>query len=85
LESVQTDPSQPLSLCVLFHFLYCIGDILGAVNVTAVEVDHELFNIAKEVLQLNKMSDKVNLINKHSTQLQVGPEGDIHDKADILE
>lgn len=52
---------------------------------TAVEVDHELFTIAKEVLQLNNMSDKVKLINKHSTQLQVGPEGDIPDKADILE
>jgi protein arginine N-methyltransferase 7 len=49
-----------------------------------VEAEPEIFRVAKEVLKLNEMNDKVKLINKHSTELRVGSNEDLEDKVDIL-
>ncbi|XP_046582798.1 protein arginine N-methyltransferase 7-like [Haliotis rubra] len=50
----------------------------GADSVTACEAFKPMAKCAAKIMQRNKLGDKINLIPKRSTELTVGPDGDMH-------
>jgi type II protein arginine methyltransferase len=44
----------------------------GAASVTACELHTLMFTVAQQVVALNKLSDKIKIINKHSHDLLIG-------------
>lgn len=60
----------------------CGSISVGAKSVTAVEKHIELYKVAQAVVELNGYSDKIKVLNKHSSSIVVGE--DMPEKADIL-
>ncbi|GBN22019.1 Protein arginine N-methyltransferase 7 [Araneus ventricosus] len=56
----------------------------GADSVVACEVFHPVAKCAEDVIKQNGFEDKIKIILKHSTDLTVGPEGDLKERANIL-
>ncbi|TSQ92640.1 Protein arginine N-methyltransferase 7 [Bagarius yarrelli] len=56
----------------------------GADFCYAVEVFKPMAEAAACIVKKNGFSDKIKIINKHSTEVTVGPDGDMHEKANIL-
>ncbi|CAG5958356.1 unnamed protein product [Menidia menidia] len=56
----------------------------GADLCYAVEVFRPMAEAALSIVQKNGFSDKIKIINKHSTDVTVGPEGDMQHKANVL-
>ncbi|KAG2469970.1 ANM7 methyltransferase, partial [Polypterus senegalus] len=56
----------------------------GADFCYAVEVFKPMAEAAEKIVQKNGFADKIKIINKHSTNVTVGPEGDMQSKANIL-
>uniref|UniRef100_A0A8C4T7X6 Protein arginine N-methyltransferase n=1 Tax=Erpetoichthys calabaricus TaxID=27687 RepID=A0A8C4T7X6_ERPCA len=56
----------------------------GADFCYAVEVFKPMAEAAEKIVQKNGFADKIKIINKHSTSVTVGPEGDMQCKANIL-
>ncbi|KAF3689238.1 Protein arginine N-methyltransferase 7 [Channa argus] len=57
---------------------------VGADFCYAVEVFKPMAEAAKCIVEKNGFSDKIKIINKHSTDVTVGPDGDMQVKANIL-
>ncbi|GIY94693.1 protein arginine N-methyltransferase 7 [Caerostris extrusa] len=53
-------------------------------SVIACEVFHPVASCAKDVIKQNGFEDKIKVVLKHSTELTVGPDGDLKEKANIL-
>ncbi|XP_071086920.1 protein arginine N-methyltransferase 7-like [Haliotis cracherodii] len=56
----------------------------GADSVTACEAFKPMAKCAKKIMQKNKLGDKISLIPKRSTEMTVGPDGDMPHRANIL-
>ncbi|KGL82134.1 Protein arginine N-methyltransferase 7, partial [Tinamus guttatus] len=56
----------------------------GADFCYAVEVFKPMANAAVKIVEKNGFSDKIKVINKHSTEVTVGPDGDMQCRANIL-
>ncbi|XP_013405662.1 protein arginine N-methyltransferase 7 [Lingula anatina] len=56
----------------------------GADSITACEAFHPMAKCAKEVIKTNGFEEKINLISKRSTEITVGPGGDMPHRANIL-
>lgn len=56
----------------------------GADFCYAVEVFRPMAEAAQSIVEKNGFSDKIKIINKHSTDVTVGPDGDMQEKANIL-
>uniref|UniRef100_A0A3B4WNK7 Protein arginine N-methyltransferase n=1 Tax=Seriola lalandi dorsalis TaxID=1841481 RepID=A0A3B4WNK7_SERLL len=56
----------------------------GADFCYAVEVFKPMAEAAQRIVEKNGFSDKIKIINKHSTDVTVGPEGDMQMKANVL-
>ncbi|XP_063801426.1 protein arginine N-methyltransferase 7 isoform X2 [Pseudophryne corroboree] len=56
----------------------------GADYCYAIEVFKPMADAAVRIVQANSFSDKIKVINKHSTEVTVGPEGDMMQRANIL-
>ncbi|NWR36591.1 ANM7 methyltransferase, partial [Tachuris rubrigastra] len=56
----------------------------GADFCYAVEVFRPMANAAVKIVEKNGFSDKIKVINKHSTEVTVGPDGDMECRANIL-
>ncbi|XP_066183918.1 protein arginine N-methyltransferase 7 isoform X1 [Sylvia atricapilla] len=56
----------------------------GADFCYAIEVFKPMANAAVKIVQKNCFSDKIKVINKHSTEVTVGPDGDMQCRANIL-
>ncbi|XP_006641366.2 protein arginine N-methyltransferase 7 isoform X1 [Lepisosteus oculatus] len=56
----------------------------GADYCYAVEVFKPMAEAAQKIVQKNGFRDKIKIINKHSTEVTVGPEGDMQTRANIL-
>ncbi|RXM31221.1 Protein arginine N-methyltransferase 7 [Acipenser ruthenus] len=56
----------------------------GADYCYAVEVFKPMADAAVRIVEKNGFSDKIKIINKHSTEVTVGPEGDMQSRANIL-
>ncbi|KAM8947509.1 protein arginine N-methyltransferase 7 [Pelodytes ibericus] len=56
----------------------------GADFCYAIEVFKPMANAAVRIVQTNGLSAKIKVINKHSTEVTVGPEGDMKQRANIL-
>ncbi|XP_023066015.1 protein arginine N-methyltransferase 7 isoform X2 [Piliocolobus tephrosceles] len=56
----------------------------GADFCYAIEVFKPMADAAVEIVEKNGFSDKIMVINKHSTEVTVGPEGDMPCRANIL-
>ncbi|NWV82680.1 ANM7 methyltransferase, partial [Dasyornis broadbenti] len=56
----------------------------GADFCYAVEVFKPMANAAVKIVEKNGFSDKIKIINKHSTEVTVGPDGDMQCRANIL-
>ncbi|XP_077982657.1 protein arginine N-methyltransferase 7-like [Glandiceps talaboti] len=56
----------------------------GAERVTACEAFHPMANVARKIIQNNGFADIITVIPKRSTDLTVGPDGDMPFKANIL-
>ncbi|XP_053175311.1 protein arginine N-methyltransferase 7 [Scomber japonicus] len=56
----------------------------GADYCYAVEVFKPMATAAQSIVEKNGFSDKIKIINKHSTDVTVGPDGDMQMKANIL-
>ncbi|NXM70543.1 ANM7 methyltransferase, partial [Serilophus lunatus] len=56
----------------------------GADFCYAVEVFKPMANAAVKIVEKNGFSDKIKVINKHSTEVTVGPDGDMECRANIL-
>uniref|UniRef100_A0A3B5QGM7 Protein arginine N-methyltransferase n=1 Tax=Xiphophorus maculatus TaxID=8083 RepID=A0A3B5QGM7_XIPMA len=56
----------------------------GADFCYAVEVFKPMAEAAQCVVKKNNFSDKIKIINKHSSDVTVGPDGDMHEKANLL-
>jgi len=54
----------------------------GAAHVYACEMEEAMAILAKQVIAQNGLSDKITVINKHSTQLMIGE--DLPTRADVL-
>ncbi|KAM6936768.1 protein arginine N-methyltransferase 7 [Xenentodon cancila] len=56
----------------------------GADFCYAVEVFKPMAEAAQCIVERNGFSDKIKIINKHSTDVTVGPDGDMQEKANVL-
>ncbi|KAM4604541.1 protein arginine N-methyltransferase 7-like [Discoglossus pictus] len=56
----------------------------GADFCYAIEVFKPMANAAVRIVQTNGFSNKIKIINKHSTEVTVGPDGDMQSRANIL-
>ncbi|RMC09120.1 hypothetical protein DUI87_14126 [Hirundo rustica rustica] len=56
----------------------------GADFCYAIEVFKPMANAAVKIVEKNGFSDKIKIINKHSTEVTVGPDGDMQCRANIL-
>ncbi|XP_063294767.1 protein arginine N-methyltransferase 7 [Pelobates fuscus] len=56
----------------------------GADFCYAIEVFKPMAEAAVRIVQTNSFGDKIQVINKHSTEVTVGPDGDMKHKANIL-
>ncbi|XP_044125467.1 protein arginine N-methyltransferase 7 [Bufo gargarizans] len=56
----------------------------GADYCYAIEVFKPMADAAVQIVKANGFSDKIKVINKHSTEVTVGPDGDMMQKANIL-
>ncbi|KAI1890068.1 hypothetical protein AGOR_G00169410 [Albula goreensis] len=56
----------------------------GADYCYAVEVFKPMAEAAVRIVEKNGFSDKIKIINKHSTEVTVGPDGDMQTRANIL-
>lgn len=56
----------------------------GADYCYAIEVFKPMAQAASSIVQRNSFSDKIKIINKHSTEVTVGPDGDMQERANIL-
>uniref|UniRef100_A0A3B4TDD7 Protein arginine N-methyltransferase n=1 Tax=Seriola dumerili TaxID=41447 RepID=A0A3B4TDD7_SERDU len=56
----------------------------GADFCYAVEVFKPMAEAAQRIVEKNGFSDKIKIINKHSTDVTVGPDGDMQMKANVL-
>nr|XP_056718496.1 protein arginine N-methyltransferase 7 [Euleptes europaea] len=56
----------------------------GADFCYSVEVFKPMANAAVKIVEKNGLSDKIKIINKHSTEVTVGPDGDMQCRANIL-
>lgn len=56
----------------------------GADFCYAVEVFRPMAEAAQSIVEKNGFSDRIKIINKHSTDVTVGPDGDMQEKANIL-
>uniref|UniRef100_A0A3P8SCB4 Protein arginine N-methyltransferase n=1 Tax=Amphiprion percula TaxID=161767 RepID=A0A3P8SCB4_AMPPE len=56
----------------------------GADVCYAVEVFRPMAEAAQSIVEKNGFSDRIKIINKHSTDVTVGPDGDMQEKANIL-
>ncbi|NXB91587.1 ANM7 methyltransferase, partial [Vidua chalybeata] len=56
----------------------------GADFCYAIEVFKPMANAAVKIVEKNGFSDKIKVINKHSTEVIVGPDGDMQCRANIL-
>uniref|UniRef100_A0A7N6BI46 Protein arginine N-methyltransferase n=1 Tax=Anabas testudineus TaxID=64144 RepID=A0A7N6BI46_ANATE len=56
----------------------------GADFCYAVEVFKPMAEAAQSIVEKNGFSDKIKIINKHSTDVTVGPDGDMQTRANIL-
>ncbi|MBN3298187.1 ANM7 methyltransferase, partial [Amia calva] len=56
----------------------------GADYCYAVEVFKPMAEAATRIVEKNGFSDRIKIINKHSTEVTVGPEGDMQTRANIL-
>lgn len=56
----------------------------GADSVVACEMFAPVAACASKIIEENGFSSKIKLVNKHSTSLTVGPDGDLTFKANIL-
>ncbi|NXU83275.1 ANM7 methyltransferase, partial [Xiphorhynchus elegans] len=56
----------------------------GADFCYAIEVFKPMANAAVKIVEKNGFSDKIKVINKHSTEVTVGPDGDMECRANIL-
>ncbi|XP_043563162.1 protein arginine N-methyltransferase 7 [Chiloscyllium plagiosum] len=56
----------------------------GADYCYAVEVFKPMADIAQKIVDKNGFSNKIKIINKHSTEVTVGPNGDMSSRANIL-
>ncbi|GFY67684.1 protein arginine N-methyltransferase 7 [Trichonephila inaurata madagascariensis] len=56
----------------------------GADSVVACEMFRPVAKCAEDVIKQNGFEDKIKIVLKHSTDLTVGPEGDLKEKANIL-
>ncbi|XP_062442651.1 protein arginine N-methyltransferase 7 isoform X2 [Rhea pennata] len=56
----------------------------GADFCYAIEVFKPMANAAVKIVEKNGFSDKIKVINKHSTEVTVGPDGDMQCRANIL-
>ncbi|NXI15499.1 ANM7 methyltransferase, partial [Irena cyanogastra] len=56
----------------------------GADFCYAIEVFKPMANAAVKIVEKNGFSDKIKVINKHSTEVTVGPDGDMQSRANIL-
>ncbi|XP_055047703.2 protein arginine N-methyltransferase 7 [Misgurnus anguillicaudatus] len=56
----------------------------GADYCYAIEVFKPMAQAASSIVQRNGFSDKIKIINKHSTEVTVGPDGDMQERANIL-
>lgn len=56
----------------------------GADFCYAVEVFKPMSEAARRIVEKNGFSDKIKIINKHSTEVTVGPDGDMRTKANVL-
>ncbi|KAJ7420270.1 hypothetical protein BTVI_22086 [Pitangus sulphuratus] len=56
----------------------------GADFCYAIEVFRPMANAAVKIVEKNGFSDKIKVINKHSTEVTVGPDGDMECRANIL-
>ncbi|XP_061577225.1 protein arginine N-methyltransferase 7 [Cololabis saira] len=56
----------------------------GADFCYAVEVFKPMAEAARCIVEKNGFSDKIKIINKHSTDVTVGPDGDLQEKANVL-
>lgn len=57
---------------------------VGADFCYAIEVFKPMAQAAGCIVQRNGFSDKIKVINKHSTEVTVGPDGDMQERANIL-
>ncbi|KAL0968259.1 hypothetical protein UPYG_G00264410 [Umbra pygmaea] len=56
----------------------------GADYCYAVEVFQPMADAAVRIVKKNGFSDKIKIINKHSTEVTVGPDGDMQSRANVL-
>jgi protein arginine N-methyltransferase 7 len=56
----------------------------GADQVTACEVFQPMAGIAKKIISANKLSEKISVIDKRSTEISVGTEYDLKSRATVL-
>jgi type III protein arginine methyltransferase len=56
----------------------------GADTVTTIEAFSPVSHIARKIIETNGFKDKIRIINKHSTEVKVGPGGDMSERANIL-
>lgn len=56
----------------------------GADTVTSIEAFSPVSFIARKIIESNGFKDKIKIINKHSTEVKVGPGGDMEERANIL-
>ncbi|KAJ3596639.1 hypothetical protein NHX12_003043 [Muraenolepis orangiensis] len=56
----------------------------GADFCYAIEVFKPMAEAAKNIVEKNGFSDRMKIINKHSTEVTVGPDGDMQTRANIL-
>ncbi|CAB1323318.1 unnamed protein product, partial [Coregonus sp. 'balchen'] len=56
----------------------------GAGNCHAVEVFKPMADAALRIVKKNGFSDKIKIINKHSSEVLVGPDGDMQIQANVL-
>ncbi|XP_030060154.1 protein arginine N-methyltransferase 7 isoform X2 [Microcaecilia unicolor] len=56
----------------------------GADFCYGIEVFKPMADVAVKIVEKNGFSDKIKIINKHSTEVTVGPDGDIKSRANIL-
>lgn len=56
----------------------------GADTVTTIEAFSPVSHIARKIIATNGFRDKIKIINKHSTEVNVGKGKDIEERANIL-
>lgn len=77
-------PANVLDIGTGTGLLAMLASKFGADSVVTLEAFSPVSHVARKIIEENGFKDKIKIVNKHSTQVKVGPGKDMETRANIL-